>query len=72
MADHPRLMTRRRWRGKYRQIRCAVCYRLFWPWQARWGGANYFRHPYMLVHKQCGLREEHRLRAEAMETIDGR
>lgn len=64
-----RLISRRPHRGKYRQTRCAACYRLFWPGQARWTGANYFRHPYMLVHAACGMREEHRLRAMAMETI---
>ena len=46
----PRLMTRRRWRGKYRQIRCAWCYRRFWPWQLRVKGANYFPHPWMDCH----------------------
>ncbi len=64
----PRLLTRHRWQGKYRQIRCAVCYRPFWPGQNRWRGANYFPHPYMLVHRKCGLHAEHELRAKAMET----
>ena len=51
----PRMLTRRRYFGKYRQFRCALCYRRFWPWQERLRGANYFRHPYMMVHHWCGV-----------------
>lgn len=69
MAAHPRLMSRRPRRGKFRQIRCAICYRRFRPWQRRWVGANYFPHPWMLVHRKCGYRTEHALRAQAMEKI---
>lgn len=69
MAGARRLLTRRRWHGKYRQIRCALCYHLFWPWQVRWKGANYFPHPYMKVHEWCGKTAEHDLRTQAMETI---
>jgi len=61
----PRLLTRHRWRGKYRQIRCAVCYRRFWPWQQQIRGANYFKHPWMMCHLSCGLAEEKRLRSAA-------
>lgn len=60
MTTVPRLLVKR-WPAKsYKQIRCALCYRRFMPWQERWRGANYFRHPYMQVHKGCGLEEESR------------
>ena len=49
-------------RSRYRQRRCAVCYRRFWPWQERWKGANYFPHPYMQVHPLCGQRKAEELR----------
>jgi hypothetical protein len=49
------LLLRRRWTGPgYRQIRCALCYLRFWPWQKQVRGANYFPHPYMRVHPLCG------------------
>jgi len=63
----PRLM-RKRWllpsrrAHRYHQIRCAICYRRMWPWQAQIRGANYFPHPYMQCHVQCGLDKERELR----------
>ena len=55
-------LLRRRWLGQgYVAVRCAVCYRRFWPWQRTLRGANYFRHPYMMCHRQCALAEEQRL-----------
>jgi hypothetical protein len=53
-VTRPRLLTRRPYRGKYRQYRCALCYQRLWPWQATCRGANYFPHPYMRVHSYCG------------------
>lgn len=49
----PRLLTRRPHHGKYRQVRCALCYHRFWPWQQQIKGANYFPHPWMQVHVRC-------------------
>jgi hypothetical protein len=59
MADmrQPQMMHRRwiKWgRPPYKQTRCSLCYRRFWPWQERIRGANYFPHPYMTVHPICG------------------
>lgn len=51
-----RLLTKRQYRGKYRTIRCALCYRRFWPWQRTVRGANFFPHPYMMTHFICGMR----------------
>jgi hypothetical protein len=45
------MLIRRRWAGRYRQVRCAWCYRRLWPWQATVTGANYFPHPYMTCHR---------------------
>jgi len=53
-----RLLKRRFFRPGFRQIRCAVCYRRLWPWQARARGANYFPHPWMLCHLACGKAKE--------------
>ncbi len=62
----PRLLSTRAGLRSHRfySVRCAVCYRRFWPWQRRTGGANYFRHPWMDCHPACGLAEEKRLRGE--------
>jgi hypothetical protein len=57
-------LMRRRWFGEppYRQVLCGLCHRRLWPWQRRIKGANYYPHPFALVHPMCAVLYDPNLR----------